>query len=92
RQQIMAGQVARDGNARVRLLLEDGTTYPIEGTLRFADVTVDPTTGSQTIRALFGNPRGLLLPGMFVRAQLVEGTQTNAILVPQRAVSRDERG
>ncbi|WP_288938363.1 efflux RND transporter periplasmic adaptor subunit [uncultured Sphingomonas sp.] len=92
RQQIIAGQIARDGNARVRLMLEDGTAYPIEGTLRFADVTVDPTTGSQTIRALFGNPRGLLLPGMFVRAQLVEGTQQNAILVPQRAVSRDERG
>ncbi|WP_210358151.1 efflux RND transporter periplasmic adaptor subunit [Sphingomonas beigongshangi] len=92
RQQIITGQIARDGNARVRLMLEDGTAYPIEGTLRFADVTVDPTTGSQTIRALFGNPRGLLLPGMFVRAQLVEGTQQNAILVPQRAVSRDERG
>ncbi|MBI0474284.1 efflux RND transporter periplasmic adaptor subunit [Sphingomonas sp. MA1305] len=92
RQQIIAGQVARDGNARVKLLLEDGTTYPIEGTLRFADVTVDPSTGSQTIRALFGNPRGLLLPGMFVRAQLIQGTQADAILVPQRAVSRDERG
>ena len=92
RQQILAGQVARDGNARVKLLLEDGTTFGPEGTLRFADVTVDPTTGSQIIRALFPNPNGLLLPGMFVRAQLVEGTQAQAMLVPQRAVSRDERG
>ena len=92
RQAILAGQVARDGNARVRLLLEDGTTYPIEGTLRFADVTVDPTTGSQVIRALFPNPNGLLLPNMYVRAQLVEGTQAKAMLVPQRAVGRDERG
>ncbi|MES2058148.1 MAG: efflux RND transporter periplasmic adaptor subunit [Pseudomonadota bacterium] len=92
RQQVLAGQVSAGGNARVRLKLEDGTTYPIEGTLKFADVTVDPTTGSQTIRAVFPNPRGLLLPGMYVRAELIEGTQTQAMLVPQRAVSRDERG
>lgn len=92
RQQIMAGQVARDGNAKVALKLEDGTDYGPQGTLRFADVTVDETTGSQIIRALFPNPNGLLLPGMFVRARLVEGTQQNAMLVPQRAVSRDERG
>jgi membrane fusion protein (multidrug efflux system) len=93
RQQMLAGQIARgSGDARVRLKLEDGTTYPIEGTLKFAAVTVDPTTGSQTIRAVFPNPRGLLLPGMFVRAELVQGTQRAAMLVPQRAISRDERG
>ena len=92
RRQILAGQVARDGNARVRLTLEDGSAFGPQGTLRFADVTVDPTTGSQVIRALFPNPNGLLLPGMFVRASLIEGTQARAILVPQRAVSRDERG
>jgi membrane fusion protein, multidrug efflux system len=93
RQQIMAGDLSRGaGAARVRLKLEDGTTYPVEGTLKFADVTVDPTTGSQTIRALFGNPRGLLLPGMFVRAELVQGVQSQAITVPLRAVSRDEKG
>ena len=92
RQQIMSGQVARDGNARVKLLLEDGTPYGPQGTLRFADVTVDPTTGSQIIRAQFPNPDGLLLPGMYVRAELVQGTQAKALLVPQRAVSRDERG
>jgi len=92
RQSIMAGQVARDGNAKVALTLEDGTNYGPQGTMRFADVTVDETTGSQVIRALFPNPNGLLLPGMFARARLVEGTQQNAMLVPQRAVSRDERG
>ena len=93
RQQMLDGQVSRDGaDARVRLVLEDGSTYPIEGKLKFADVTVDPSTGSQIIRAVFPNPRGLLLPGMFVRAELVEGTHANAILVPQRAVSRNERG
>lgn len=92
RQQIMAGRVSRDGTARVRLKLEDGSTYPIEGTLKFADVSVDPQTGSQTIRAVFSNPNGLLLPGMFVRAELVEGVQASAILVPQRAVTRDEKG
>ncbi len=94
REQIVAGGLTRGGagGARVRLRLETGTVYPREGTLRFADVTVDPTTGSQTIRALFGNPNGLLLPGMFVRAELVEGVQGSAILVPQRAVTRNERG
>lgn len=93
RQQMLAGQLSRgSGDARVRLKLEDGTTYPVEGTLKFAAVTVDATTGSQTIRAVFPNSRGLLLPGMFVRAELVEGTQRSGLLVPQRAVSRDERG
>lgn len=92
RQQIMAGDLASDGAARVQLKLEDGSTYPVEGTMKFADVTVDAATGSQTIRALFANPRALLLPGMFVRAELVEGTRSNAMLVPQRGVTRDERG
>jgi membrane fusion protein (multidrug efflux system) len=93
RQQILQGSVARGGNAaQVRLKLEDGTTYPIEGKLEFADVTVDPATGSQTIRATFRNPQRLLLPGMYVRAEIVEGTQAQAILVPQRAVTRDEKG
>lgn len=92
REQVLAGKVSRDGNARVRIKLESGSTYPQEGTLRFADVTVDPATGSQTIRALVPNPQGLLLPGMFVRAELVEGVQSQALLVPQRAVTRDERG
>lgn len=93
RQQWLAGTLSRDaGAARVRLRLEDGTVYPLEGRVKFTDVTVDPATGSQTIRAVFDNPRGLLLPGMFVRAEFGEGTQQQAILVPQRAVSRDEKG
>jgi len=93
RRQILSGALSRGGGAaRVKLKLEDGSDYGSEGTLKFADVTVDPTTGSQVIRAQFANPRGLLLPGMFVRAVLVEGTQANAILVPQRAVSRNEKG
>jgi membrane fusion protein (multidrug efflux system) len=92
RQQILSGQLTRNGNTRVKLKLEDGSEYGPQGTLRFADVTVDPTTGSQVIRALFPNPNGLLLPGMFVRASLVEGTQAKGMLVPQRAVSRDEKG
>lgn len=93
RQQIATGQVSRGGQAtRVRLRLEDNTVYPIEGTLQFADVSVDPATGTQTIRAMFPNPRALLLPGMYVRAELVEGTQASALVVPQRAVSRDEKG
>jgi membrane fusion protein (multidrug efflux system) len=93
RQQILAGDLARgSGAARVRLKLEDGSTYPIEGELKFTDVSVDPSTGSQTIRARFANPQGLLLPGMYVRAELVEGTQDSGMLVPQRTVSRDERG
>ncbi len=93
RQQILGGDLSRGaGAARVRLKLEDGSTYPVEGTLKFADVTVDPATGTQAIRAVFGNPNGLLLPGMFARAELVEGTQANGILVPQRAVTRDPKG
>lgn len=92
RRQILTGDVTRRGDARVRLMLEDGSAYGLEGRLRFADVTVDPQTGSQVIRAVFPNPNGLLLPGMFVRAQLSQGVQERSILVPQRALGRDERG
>ena len=93
RKQLLEGNLSRGANAaRIRLKLEDGTLYPVEGVVKFADVTVDPATGSQTIRAQFSNPNRLLLPGMYVTAQFVEGTQANALLVPQRAVSRDEKG
>ncbi|HEU0067576.1 MAG TPA: efflux RND transporter periplasmic adaptor subunit [Sphingomonas sp.] len=93
RQQILAGDLSRGGGAaKVRLKLEDGTTYPIEGVLKFAAVSVDPTTGTQTIRAVVANPQRLLLPGMYVRAELVQGTQGRAITVPERGLSRDERG
>ena len=91
REQLLSGQVTSD-KAPVRLQLDSGSTYPMTGTLSFADVTVDPATGSQTIRAVFPNPQHILLPGMFVRGQLSQGVQARGILVPQRAVSRDERG
>ena len=76
----------------VRLILEDGTAYPQTGHIEFAESLVDPTTGSVTLRARFANPNNLLLPGMFVRAQLAQAVAPNAILVPQQAVSRDPQG
>lgn len=76
----------------VTLQLEDGSAYPLPGVLKFSEVTVSPSTGSVTLRAEFPNPDLKLLPGMFVRAQLQEGVQDNAILVPQQAVFRDSRG
>ncbi len=90
---MQSGLVTGGGQgARVQLILPNGQTYPIEGRLQFAEVTVDQTTGAVTLRASFPNPTGMLLPGMYVRAKLVQGTQAKAMLVPQRAVSRDERG
>jgi membrane fusion protein, multidrug efflux system len=80
------------GQRKVKLTLEDGTAYPQEGELQFRDVTVDPTTGSVILRAVFPNPQSVLLPGMFVQAAVIEGTSRQAILVPQQAVSRDARG
>jgi membrane fusion protein (multidrug efflux system) len=83
---------AREDAARVTLQLEDGTSYPHEGTLQFSDVTVDASTGAITLRALFPNPESILLPNMYVRAVLEEGVRDNAILVPQQAVTRDTKG
>ena len=85
-------QKASDTSARVRLLLEDGTPYPMDGKLQFTDVTVDPSTGAIVLRALFPNPKGELLPGMYVRAIIEEGVRDNAITVPQQAVTRDGKG
>lgn len=93
KRQLESGQLVRSGEgAKVRLILEDGTTYAEEGTLQFSDITVNPSTGSITLRALFPNPKKELLPGMFVRAQLEEGTTADALLVPQVAVRRDAQG
>jgi membrane fusion protein (multidrug efflux system) len=78
--------------AKVKLLLEDGTPYPQTGILKFSDVTVDPSTGSQTLRMVFPNPRQVLLPGMYVRAIVEEGVAEQAILVPQQGVTRDPKG
>lgn len=90
---MASGGVTRgDGTARVQLILPNGQTYPIEGRLQFAEVTVDPATGAVTLRASFPNPNGLLLPGMYVRAKLVEGIRSQAIMAPQEGITRDPRG
>ena len=85
-------QSSGENQAQVRLQLDDGSAYPLPGTLKFSEVTVDPSTGAVTLRAEFPNPDRKLLPGMFVRAQLQEGVQEDAILIPQQAVFRDSRG
>ena len=85
-------QRANEDSAKVTLLFEDGRTYAETGTLQFSDVTVDPSTSSITLRALFPNPRNDLLPGMFVRARLDEGSAPDAILVPQLAVTHNAKG
>ena len=77
---------------KVRLTLADGTPYAEEGVLEFKDVTVDPTTGSVILRAVFPNPEGILLPGMFVRAVITEGVYEQALLVPQQGVARNPKG
>jgi membrane fusion protein (multidrug efflux system) len=92
KQQLMSGAVNRAPTAAVKLTLEDGTVYPEQGTLEFSDVTVEPATGSVTLRAIFPNPDGLLLPGMFVRAQIVKGEVGQAILIPQIGVKIDPKG
>ena len=94
RQSLASGRLKRsgDGWSRVKLLLEDGTPYPLAGKLKFRDVTVDPTTGSVTLRMVFPNPDNVLLPGMFVRAIVEEGVNEEAILVPQQGVTRDQKG
>jgi len=77
---------------QVRIIQEDGTPYPQEGTLQFSDVSVDPTTGSVILRMVFPNPDGALLPGMFVLAVVKEGINEQALLVPQQGVSRTQKG
>jgi membrane fusion protein (multidrug efflux system) len=91
RRGLAAGRVDK-GAPTVRLKLEDGSEYSIPGVLQFADVTVDPSTGSVNLRAVFPNPKGVLLPGMYVRAVINEGVLPNAILAPQIGVTRDDRG
>jgi membrane fusion protein, multidrug efflux system len=91
---IAAGRIKGAGpaQARVRLILEDSMPYPLEGNLKFSDVTVDPSTGSFILRMVFPNQKNILLPGMYVRALVQEGIIDNAILVPQQGVSRDPKG
>lgn len=94
RTEMAGGRVTGGGpsTARVSVQLQNGAAYPIEGTLQFAEVTVDASTGSVTLRATVPNPDGLLLPGMFVRAKIVEGVARDAIMAPASGVSRDEAG
>ena len=92
RQQLSKGSLDSSNNTRVKLKLEDGSDYPIEGRLAFSDASVNPDTGTVTIRAVFPNPNHLLLPGMFANAQIVQGVIPNAMLVPQIAVTRTPTG
>ncbi|WP_421995347.1 efflux RND transporter periplasmic adaptor subunit [Roseococcus sp.] len=94
RRELANGTLRRDadGQAVVHLTLEDGTEYPQAGRLQFSEVIVDQGTGSITIRAVFPNPNGQLMPGLFVRARIEEGVTDRALLVPQQAVTRTPRG
>lgn len=94
RRDLAEGKLQRAGEsaAKARLLLDDGRIYSETGTLQFSDVTVNASTNSITLRALFPNPKNELLPGMFVRARLQEGTTPDAILVPQLAITRNSKG
>jgi membrane fusion protein (multidrug efflux system) len=94
RRDIASGRLKLNGpdQARVTLLLEDGTEYSERGTLQFTDITVDPGTGSVTVRALFPNPHYVLLPGMFVRARIDQGVDNTAVLVPQVGVTHNPQG
>jgi membrane fusion protein (multidrug efflux system) len=91
---IAAGRIKGDSanQTRARLLLEDGTPYPLEGSLKFSDVTVDASTGSFILRMVFPNPKNTLLPGMYARALVQEGVVESAILAPQQGISRDPKG
>jgi len=93
RQAIAAGRFNASNDAiDVTLILEDGSRYPLPGRLKFRESSVDKTTGMYTLRASFPNPDRLLMPGMYVRARVVEATAPGALLIPQRAVSRNARG
>ncbi len=92
RRQLAQGQLDASGNLDVTLTLDDGSTYPLTGKLQFSDVTVDPGTGSVNLRAIFPNPNGVLLPGLYVRAHLAKGVAPQGLLVPQAAVSRNTKG
>jgi membrane fusion protein (multidrug efflux system) len=94
RRDIASGQLKLNGpnQAKVTLALEDGTQYSSTGSLQFTDITVDQGTGSVTLRAIFPNPRFVLLPGMFVRARIEEGVKEDAFLVPQVGVTHDPKG
>ena len=93
-QEAAAGTLQTSGpnQAQVRLVLENGERYPLPGTLQFSEVTVDQNTGTVVLRALFPNPHHLLLPGLYVREELQEGTDNQGLLVPQQGVSHNTHG
>lgn len=92
---ITAGKLKSAGgadSAAVRVLLEDGSRYPLPGKLLFSDLSVDPSSGQITLRAELPNPRGALLPGLYVRVQIEQAEAPAAILLPQQAVTRSPQG
>jgi membrane fusion protein (multidrug efflux system) len=91
-QQELAAGGKGGGDSEVHIRLEDGSAYPLPGRLQFSDVTVEPGTGSFLLRVLVPNPKGLLLPGMYVRATIIEGTLASALLAPQTGITRDPKG
>jgi membrane fusion protein (multidrug efflux system) len=92
RRKIIDREVNQQSAPTVTLTLEDGSRYPHQGKLQFAEVDVDPSTGDVVLRAIMPNPDQLLLPGMFVRAEITEGTVSNAILAPQKGISFNREG
>lgn len=94
KRKLASGELETVGNDQleVKLTLEDGGAYEHAGKLALTEVSVEPQTGSVTLRAVFPNPDGLLLPGMFVRAEIIEGVRDAAIMIPQQAVSRNAQG
>lgn len=92
RRALAAGRLQGARNLPVRILLEDGSPHEHAGELAFSDVTVDPSTGSFSLRVIVPNPRHMLLPGMYVRAVVGDGERENALLAPQQGVTRDPRG
>lgn len=92
RKDLAAGKLTRSGNVPVQILLDDGSRYSHDGKLAFADVSVDPSTGSYSLRVTVPNPDNILMPGMYVRAVVGSGVRENAILVPQQGIARDPKG
>ena len=92
RQQLSQGNLDRSNNTKVKLRLEDGSDYSVDGTLAFSNASVDQSTGTVTLRAVFPNPKHLLLPGMYATARVVQGVVPNAYLIPQVAVTRQPNG
>jgi membrane fusion protein (multidrug efflux system) len=89
---IPGGRITRNTAAQVSLVLPDGSVYPTRGRLNFAATAIDPTIGTQQLRAEFDNPNQVLLPGQFVRVRITAGERTNVFLVPQDAVIQTEKG